>query len=116
MNISVTQAAASALVREILTASRTYYVRTAGNDSNDGLSDTSSGAFLTIQRAVDEVANTLDINAQEVVIQVADGAYNAPVALRPFLGTGPVTIRGNVTTPANVTITVADAACVSATS
>jgi hypothetical protein len=115
MNISV-QSIASTLVREVLTAARTYYVRTDGSDSNNGLSDYFGGAFLTIQRAVDEVANTLDINSQTVVIQVADGAYNAPVVLKPFLGRGPVTILGNSSVPANVTITLSTADCIAASS
>jgi hypothetical protein len=114
MNISVAQSSASTLAREVLTATRTYYVRTDGSDSNNGLANTSGGAFLTIQRGVDEVANTLDISAQAVVIRVADGAYNAPVILKPFVGSGTVVLRGNVASPANVTITLSGANCVAA--
>lgn len=108
MNVitSVTTTTTTAPVREYLTAARTYYVRTDGSNSNDGLSNTSGGAFLTIQYAVDIVCNTLDINSQVVVIEVADGAYDARVTLKAFVGSVTVTLRGNITTPANVTISV----------
>jgi hypothetical protein len=84
-------------------------VRTDGSDSNNGLSNTAAGAFLTIQKAVDEVTSTLDLSSFSVTIQVADGAYNAPVVLKPFVGPGAVTLRGNTTTPANVTISTSTA-------
>lgn len=79
--------------RELLTANRTYYVRTDGSDSNNGLTDTAGGAFLTIQKAIDVVAS-LDISIREVTIQVADGTY-AGFIFKPLLGSGTCTISGN---------------------
>lgn len=90
-------------VREVLTADRTYYVRTDGSDSNDGLANTSGGAFLTIQHAVN-VAATVDLAGNALTIQVADGTYSGAIALKSLVG-GVATIRGNPTTPANVVIT-----------
>lgn len=88
--------------REVLTASRTYYVLTTGSDSNNGLTNTSSGAFLTIQKAIDTVG-MLDCSIYDVSIQVGAGTY-APITLKSFLGAGKVTITGDTTTPANVII------------
>jgi hypothetical protein len=104
MDVITSVTTTSGDVREYLTAARTYYVRTDGNDSNDGLANTSGGAFLTIQRAVNVVSGEIDCGTQTVTIQVEDGAYNAPVTLRPFVGTSTVILRGNTTTPTNVTI------------
>ena len=47
------------LVREVLTANRTYYVRTDGSDSNDGSANDAAHAFLTIQKAIDSGATTV---------------------------------------------------------
>lgn len=90
-------------VREKLTANRTYYVRTDGSDSNDGLANTPGGAFLTIQRAVD-VAASLDLGIFNCTIQVADGTYADAVVLKAFVGASQVRIIGNETTPASVVI------------
>jgi hypothetical protein len=89
--------------RETLTADRTYYVRTDGNDANSGLADTAGGAFRTIQKAVDVVAS-LDLSTRQVTIQLADGTYTAPVALKRCLGALAPIIQGNGGTPANVVI------------
>jgi hypothetical protein len=110
--------------RERLTAARTYYVRTDGSDSNDGLANTSGGAFLTIQHAYDVIADTLDLGAYTVTIQVAAGTYSRPGSnnhilfiSRPWVGGkgsggiggvggGAVQIIGDRTTPANCILDV----------
>lgn len=93
-------------LRERLTASRTYYVRTDGNDSNTGLIDSAGGAFRTIQSAVNALA-LLDANQQSIIIQVRSGSYNEDVFLKPILGGSPngaIILRGDTTTPSNVVI------------
>ena len=92
--------------REILTSNRTYYVRTDGSDSNNGLVNTSGGAFLTIQKFFD-VLVTLDKNGFNVTCQVADGTYTltSDITVKDGIGQGKVILIGNTTTPSNVTIT-----------
>jgi hypothetical protein len=98
---STAAARANLGVREQLTASRTYYVRTDGSDGNNGLANSSGGAFLTIQKAIDTVA-ALDLSIYNVTIQVADGAYGGAVLVSaPWVGSGTVTLQGNTSTPAN---------------
>ncbi len=120
---STTQIATTAFVtgafRERLTAARTYYVRTDGSDSNTGLANTSGGAFLTIQKAVDTVASTLDIAGYTVTIQIADGTYTGLTALKNVVGfaaPGNLVIQGNSGTPANVLISVTSNHCFTADS
>ncbi len=92
--------------RERLVANRTYYVRTDGSDSNDGLSNSASGAFLTIQKAINVIA-ALDISTFNVTIQLADGTYSAGASVgSPWVGSGTVTLTGNSGTPANVVLDV----------
>lgn len=87
------------LIREKLTANRTYFVATTGSDSNDGL--TVGAPFLTIQKAVD-VAAALDASIYNVTIQCADGTYSMNrIILKPPVGSGTYTLLGNTTTPAN---------------
>ncbi len=79
-------------VRELLTAARTYYVRTDGSDSNDGLSNSSVGAFATIQKAIDVVGG-LDAGIFAITISVGAGTF-AGLLLKDPLGAGSVTIQG----------------------
>lgn len=95
--------------QELLTAARTYYVRTDGNDSNTGLVDSAGGAFLTVQKAIDTVA-TLNINAKAVTIQIRDGTFTDVWVLKSVVGysqPGDLVIQGNSSTPANVVISTA---------
>lgn len=94
--------------REVLNASRTYYVRTDGSDSNTGLANTAGGAFLTIQKALN-VAATLDCGTFNLTIQVAAGTYTGAITLPPLIGSGTFTLQGDVATPANVIISVTGA-------
>lgn len=91
--------------REKLSAARTYYVRTDGNDSNDGLTNSSGGAFLTIQKAIDTAAG-LDFNSQTVTIQIGDGTYTQGLIIKNLLGGGVLVLQGNNATPSNVHLSV----------
>lgn len=99
------------LIREVLTANRTYYVRTDGSDSNNGLANTSGGAFLTIQKALNTAA-TIDFAGFSVTIQVGDGTYTAGLSIPVMVGQGNASdliISGNAATPANVVVSVTSA-------
>jgi hypothetical protein len=96
-------------MREPLTAPRTYFVRTGGNDSNSGLLNTDVGAFRTIQRAID-VAASLDVRGFPVTVQIADGTYAQSLFCRPMTGVFGdfgLILRGNIGNPAAVQIQAA---------
>lgn len=96
--------------REVLNANRTYFVRTDGSDSNNGLANSSGGAFLTIQKAIDVVAS-LDIGIYNVSIRVGSGTFTTPITLKSIMGSGTVTLRGdnNDNTSTIISVTNADA-------
>jgi hypothetical protein len=88
--------------REKLTAARTYYVYPGGNNSNSGLGDSAGLAFATIQKAVD-VISSLDISIYPVTIQVrGPGTFAGASINAPWLGSGLVTLKGDIPTPANI--------------
>ncbi len=97
--------------REKLTAARTYYVRTAGSDSNDGLANTAGGAFRTIQKAVD-VAASLDLGLFDVTIR-ATGTFAESVALRRLITSGGrVLIRGDASNLTGFVLSPSSGACI----
>jgi hypothetical protein len=82
-------------MRELLTEDRTYYVRTDGSDSNNGLADTSGGAFLTIQKAID-VVKTLDVGGFAVTV-ACTGDFTGQGTINIFLpiGVGEFILQGD---------------------
>lgn len=91
----------------VLDKDLTLYVRPDGNDGNAGLSDTSDGAFGTIQRAIEEVYESIDLAGHDVFIQLAHGFYpntNA-IARGPHRGGGRIFIQGD---PDNISKVVVD--------
>jgi hypothetical protein len=104
-----------------LTANTTYYVRTDGNDGNDGLSNSAARAWRTPQRAIDFLKTSVDLAGNVATIQLADGAYTSTnptgsiVVVGPFVGTQtptgdasvascPVIVQGNSVAPGNVVV------------
>ncbi len=102
--------------RERLNADRTYYMRTDGNNANNGLANTSGGAFLTLQKALD-VAATIDFNGHTVTIQIGDGTYTGGAVVPRMTGQGAAAnliIKGNTSTPGNVILSVTNTGCIRA--
>ena len=93
--------------REIITAPRTYYVRTDGNDNNNGLTNSAAGAFLTWQHAVDVVRNKVHLNGFTVTIQAGgtNGTFTGAIrVVGPFVGassSASVQLAGDIVTPSN---------------
>lgn len=63
-----------AAIRERLTAARIYYYRADGSDSNDGLTNSAGGAFLTAQKAYDTICDDIDLNGYDVGIYCGSAA------------------------------------------
>ncbi|AZV80583.1 DUF2793 domain-containing protein (plasmid) [Parasedimentitalea marina] len=91
-------------LRDRLTAPRTYYVRPDGSDTNTGLSDAASGAFLTLQHAVNQ-ALSLDNGLHDVTLQVADGSYGEDLVIADrLLGSGLLQLIGETADPSLVSL------------
>ncbi|MBS0250156.1 MAG: DUF2793 domain-containing protein [Proteobacteria bacterium] len=81
--------------RETLTADRTYYVRADGSDSNTGRANTFGGAFLTIQKAYDVIASTLDLGGFKVAISIGAGTFAGGLLVaQPWSGGGSIIVTG----------------------
>lgn len=115
--LTMTGTTLSSSGRELLTAARTYFVRADGNDSNTGLVNSAGGAFLTMQRAFNVICATLDTAGFTVTIQVVDGSYSDGITFdKGWLGGGTISVLGNPTTPANVSVTKTNGTVFSITS
>lgn len=97
--------------RESLGANRTYYVRADGSDSNDGLTNSAGGAFLTIPKAITEFLK-LDTSIYNVTIKVGSGTYTAPINISDWVGSGELSVEGDTTTPSNVVISTTSASAI----
>jgi hypothetical protein len=84
----------------MLTAPRTYYVRSDGNDNNEGLADQSGEAFRTWQGAID-AAKVLDFGSHAVTIR--HGVESEPktfmenISIPPLTGGGLLYLIGSST-------------------
>jgi hypothetical protein len=99
--------------REVLSANRTYYVRTDGSDSNTGLSNTAGAAFLTIQKAYNVIL-TLDLSGYTATIKLGNtGTWTAGLSItKAITGGGAVELEGDTTTPSNTVISTTSANCI----
>jgi len=83
---------------DILTADRDYYVRTDGDDANTGTTNTSGGAWRTIQHAYDHLASTVFLAGHTVTIQIGPGTFGGLGTARAITGVGlpdDVVLRGS---------------------
>lgn len=88
------------LIRKRLDGNTTMYLRTDGNDSNDGTANTAGGAWLTPQGAFDYICRNIDLRGYVLTVQVADGTYTqAGGALlninKQWIGGGSIKFLGN---------------------
>jgi hypothetical protein len=99
------------VVREALTANRTYYRSTSGNDANNGLSP--GAAVATFGKAL-ALIRELDFNGFVVTLNVSGNATEILDIVGPFVGQkndADFVITGDPGTPSNCTITNS-AACI----
>ncbi|WP_340004413.1 hypothetical protein MHH52_21780 [Paenibacillus sp. FSL K6-0276] len=73
------------------TADITYYVRTDGSDSNNGLANTAAGAFKTISKAISVIPQVVN---HAININVAAGTYSDDIYLGGRSGSGEIKITG----------------------
>jgi hypothetical protein len=87
--------------RDVLQANRTYFVRSDGADTNNGLANTAGGAFLTLAHAVAVVTGTLDFNGFTVTIQLGQTSITWTTQFllsNPWVGGGNLVFDGNSNT------------------
>lgn len=100
-------------MRRKLTASETFYVRTDGDDANDGSANTSAAAFATLQGAWNYISRWIDLGDFIATIKLADGTYSGELRDlgKPLVG-GYAIIEGNTSTPASVVLSANSDDCI----
>lgn len=83
--------------RKRLSANLTLYVRTDGNDANDGFANTAARAFLTPQAAVKAAQGLYAKNGFDVTVQLPAATYTSPLNVIPSDGGGKLILRGDPT-------------------
>lgn len=73
------------------------YVRTDGDDNNDGLFNTAARAFKTIQAAIDHAVSTYYLGGRTLTIQLGVAGIYSGFSVSQSVGT--LEIRGNVNAP-----------------
>lgn len=97
-------------LREKLAADRTYYVRTDGNNANNGLADTSGGAWATVQYALDYLADNIDLNGKMVTLQLNTGTHAGAGLGKVITGKGNIFIKGSTVNTTDIIISGASGA------
>lgn len=87
---------------------REYFVRKDGSDTNDGLSNTAGGAFLTIQKALEQASWVM---AGIVTINVGAGTYSEFLSFPNQRTNRYVYLVGDAETPSNVVINSTVTSC-----
>jgi hypothetical protein len=90
--------------RQKLAGATTFYVSSAGSDSNNCLASDSGHACLTIQHVINILQTNYDLGGFAATVQVADGTFAGVFCSAPFVGGSSVTINGDAGTPANVIV------------
>ncbi|SHI80551.1 Protein of unknown function [Aureimonas altamirensis DSM 21988] len=98
----------SLVIRRVLRESLTVWVRTDGNDNNDGGANAAARAFATIQAAWNYIASRFDSGGQAITIALGNpGTYDG---FRANSFAGNVTIQGDTIPSNNYIIRCRDAA------
>jgi hypothetical protein len=77
--------------RDLMTANRTYYIRSGGNDSNDGKS--AGTAWLTVNHAAVFLSGTVDGGGFKITLDIGAGSF-AGSQFRPIPNLRNLTITG----------------------
>lgn len=95
----------------VLTADTSYYIRPDGNDANTGAADTPTDAWLTIQHAIDWIAQNVDAAGRRIYIRLQAGATFTIPATLDFvapLNCRDLYIQSTSSTKATISIATAD--------